>query len=52
MAFVVARGRLRFFSPAIAFVPMPDSMHLALVVERFDIRTGNEDQRLLALEDM
>jgi serine/threonine-protein kinase HipA len=49
----VSLGRACGFSaPAIALVPMPDGMHPALVVERFDIRTGNEDQRLLALEDM
>jgi serine/threonine-protein kinase HipA len=41
-----------FAVPASALVPMPDSMHPALVVERFDIRTSKEDQRRLALEDM
>lgn len=34
-----------------ALVPMPDSMMPALLVERFDIRTSPEDERLLALED-
>jgi serine/threonine-protein kinase HipA len=31
---------------------MPDRMPPALLVERFDIRTGHNDTRLLALEDM
>jgi serine/threonine-protein kinase HipA len=31
---------------------MPDGMPPALVVERFDIRRGVEDRRVLALEDM
>ncbi|HEX7639295.1 MAG TPA: HipA domain-containing protein [Burkholderiaceae bacterium] len=38
--------------PANALVPMPDGMPAALVVERFDIRTGAEDKRMLAMEDM
>jgi serine/threonine-protein kinase HipA len=37
--------------PAAALVPMPDDMAPALVVERFDIREGADDMRLLALED-
>ncbi|CCM78944.1 HipA domain protein (fragment) [Rhizobium mesoamericanum STM3625] len=41
-----------FIVPAIALVAMPDGMPHALVVERFDIRTGLEDMRRLALEDM
>ncbi|MCW5729745.1 MAG: type II toxin-antitoxin system HipA family toxin [Alphaproteobacteria bacterium] len=40
-----------FETPAMALVPMPDGMPPALLVERFDIRTGNNDRRLLALED-
>jgi serine/threonine-protein kinase HipA len=41
-----------FEAPATALVSMPDKMPPALVVERFDIRTGNNDIRMLALEDM
>ncbi|MBP7337801.1 type II toxin-antitoxin system HipA family toxin [Niveispirillum sp.] len=45
-------GRAAGFSvPGIALVPMPDTMPPALLVERFDIRQGPEDQRRLALED-
>lgn len=39
-------------APARALVPMPDGMPPALLVERFDIRLGFEDKRMLALEDM
>jgi serine/threonine-protein kinase HipA len=46
-------GRAADFEvPAVALVPMPDGMPPALVVERFDIQQGLEDQRRLALEDM
>ena len=38
--------------PATALVAMPDGMPAALLVERFDIRTGANDQRLLAMEDL
>jgi serine/threonine-protein kinase HipA len=31
---------------------MPDTMPPALIVERFDIRAGMEDRRLMALEDL
>jgi serine/threonine-protein kinase HipA len=41
-----------FIVPAIAFVAMPDGIPHALAVERFDIRTGLDDIRRLALEDM
>ena len=41
-----------FEVPAMALVAMPDSMPPALLVERFDIRRGGNDTRLLALEDM
>ena len=34
-----------------ALIEMPDGMPPALLVERFDIRRGMEDQRRLALED-
>lgn len=45
-------GRAAGFNvPDIALVPMPDNMPPALLVERFDIRQGPEDQRRLALED-
>lgn len=40
-----------FEAPAMALVPMPDGMPPALLVERFDIRTGNNDTQMLALED-
>jgi serine/threonine-protein kinase HipA len=39
-------------APATALVAMPDGMPPALVIERFDIREGSNDTRLLALEDM
>jgi serine/threonine-protein kinase HipA len=46
-------GRAAGFTvPAIALVAMPDGMPHALAVERFDIRTGPDDVRRLALEDM
>ncbi len=38
--------------PANALVLMPDGMPLALVVERFDIRTSAQDENMLAMEDM
>lgn len=41
-----------FEVPDIALVPMPDRMPPALVVERFDVRVGADDKRMLALEDM
>jgi serine/threonine-protein kinase HipA len=41
-----------FEAPATALVAMPDKMPLALVVERFDIRVGSNDTRMLALEDL
>lgn len=45
-------GRLVGFSaPATALLAMPDGMPPALLVERFDIREGSGDRRLLALED-
>ncbi|HUD94756.1 MAG TPA: HipA domain-containing protein [Sphingobium sp.] len=40
-----------FAAPDIALIPMPDGMFPALIVERFDIRQGADDQRRLALED-
>jgi serine/threonine-protein kinase HipA len=46
-------GRAAGFDvPATAFVIMPDDMPPALVVERFDIRTNQNDKRMLALEDL
>ena len=39
-------------APAAALVPMPDGMPPALLVERFDIREGLNDRRLIALEDL
>jgi serine/threonine-protein kinase HipA len=45
-------GRAAGFEvPAAALIEMPDGMSSALVVERFDIRHGPQDQRRLALED-
>ncbi|TPE58561.1 HipA domain-containing protein [Sandaracinobacter neustonicus] len=45
-------GRAADFAvPEVALTPMPDGMSPALVVERFDIRHGPDDQRRLALED-
>jgi serine/threonine-protein kinase HipA len=41
-----------FEAPPTALVSMPDNMPPALIVERFDIREGNSDTRMLALEDM
>ena len=40
-----------FETPAMALVPMPDGMPPALLVERFDVRVGNQDTRLVAMED-
>lgn len=41
-----------FAVPAAALIAMPDGMPPALLVERFDIRAGADDHRLLALEDL
>jgi len=41
-----------FETPATSLVAMPDKMPPALLVERFDIREGANDKRMLALEDM
>ncbi|GEM_PF-308933 len=38
--------------PAHALVLMPDGLHPALVVERFDIRRSPQDTTVLAMEDM
>ena len=40
-----------FTVPAAALIEMPDEMPPALLVERFDIRTDANDQRLMAMED-
>jgi serine/threonine-protein kinase HipA len=40
-----------FDVPTIALINMPDQLPPALVVERFDIRGGGNDTRMLALED-
>jgi serine/threonine-protein kinase HipA len=40
-----------FTVPDAALVSMPDGMPPALIVERFDIRAGVQDKRLIALED-
>lgn len=40
-----------FKVPEFALVRMPEGMMPALLVERFDIRTSRDDDRLLALED-
>lgn len=39
-------------APASALIAMPDGMPPALLVERFDIRRGMNDTRMLALEDL
>lgn len=45
-------GRAAGFEvPDAALLEMPDGMSPALVVERFDIRRGPQDERRLALED-
>jgi serine/threonine-protein kinase HipA len=41
-----------FTVPTTALVAMPDGMPPALLVERFDIREGADDHRLLAMEDL
>jgi serine/threonine-protein kinase HipA len=41
-----------FMVPAAALVAMPDGMPPALLVERFDVREGLDDRRLLAMEDL
>jgi serine/threonine-protein kinase HipA len=38
-------------APTVALVAMPDELPPALLVERFDIREGQDDTRMLALED-
>lgn len=38
--------------PEAALIRMPDGMHPALLVERFDIREHPDDRRWLAMEDM
>jgi serine/threonine-protein kinase HipA len=48
----LALGRACGFEvPTIALIKMPDDMPPALVVERFDVRVGANDTRMLALED-
>jgi serine/threonine-protein kinase HipA len=45
-------GRAAGFEvPDAALIEMPDGMSPALVVERFDIRRGSQDDRRLAMED-
>ncbi len=51
VAMALGRGA-GFEAPATALVAMPDKMPPALVVERFDIREGHNDTRMLALEDL
>ncbi len=49
----MALGRAAGFEvPATALVRMPNKMPPALIVERFDIREGHNDTRMLALEDL
>ena len=46
-------GRASEFTvPATALVAMPDDMPPALMVERFDIREGLQNRRMIALEDL
>jgi serine/threonine-protein kinase HipA len=47
----LARG-VGFTVPAAVLIAMPDGLPPALVVERFDIRSGTGDTRMLALEDL
>lgn len=48
----LAIGRSAGFAvPSNVLLAMPDGMPPALLVERFDVRVGNDDRRLLALED-
>ena len=50
--FCLEFGRAGGFEvPSAAWIEMPDGMPPALLVERFDIRRGPKDRRLLALED-
>jgi serine/threonine-protein kinase HipA len=45
-------GRAAGFEvPAAALIDMPGDMPPALIVERFDIRRGRNDRRMLAMED-
>jgi serine/threonine-protein kinase HipA len=39
-------------TPETALIRMPDDLPPALIVERFDIRQGPDDGRMLAMEDM
>ena len=49
----LALGRsVGFEVPATALMAMPDNLPAALLVERFDIRQGPHDRRLLAMEDL
>ena len=48
---VTLGAAIGFETPAMALVPMPDGMPPALLVERFDIRVGTADTRLIAMED-
>ena len=50
MCLTLARS-IGFDAPNFAFVPMPDNMQAALVVERFDIRRSHADTYNYALED-
>lgn len=49
LALATAAG---FTVPTTGLIAMPDGMPPALLVERFDIRTDANDQRLLAMEDL
>lgn len=50
LALALARA-CGFDVPMVALIDMPDDLPPALVVERFDIRVGGNDTRMLALED-
>jgi len=43
--------RIGMAVPDIALIRMPDNMHPALIVERFDIRESLDDERQIVLED-
>ncbi len=48
----MALGRAAGFeTPEVALIEMPNGMAPALLVERFDVRLGGTDTRMLALED-
>jgi serine/threonine-protein kinase HipA len=49
MAFLTLSRACGFDVPTIALINVPDQLPPALVVERFDVREGGSDARMLAL---